>query len=308
VKAFWSKFDSVVKALNHTEKRVMRIGCVVAQRNEEDCLEPWVRYHSYLFGMENVFIIDNASDSPIVQKQLERYEALGVQVTRIPPGTDFATRGEYTANLIKSVTTATHYDFFFPLDCDEFIYVVDPSGTISCNRHDIENHLASFVGTPDILLAYEAMENVNKSPGVYFRRTMRKVFFSGDTCEYLDLGFHVARSKSSDKELPTKIGYIHFHWRPYEIYMKLARAKMAPFVDVNDREALANYRRGPNWHLAQLMLLTPEQYDEHLKKNYAQPNGSIISFSQFSSILKMIGVRPEFIDGQGWMPRDEATV
>ena len=33
----------------------MRVACVMMQRNEINALEPWLRYHSYLFGIENLY-------------------------------------------------------------------------------------------------------------------------------------------------------------------------------------------------------------------------------------------------------------
>jgi hypothetical protein len=48
----------------------MRVACVVMQRNETDCLEPWLRYHGYLFGYKNLFVIDHGSELPAVRQIL----------------------------------------------------------------------------------------------------------------------------------------------------------------------------------------------------------------------------------------------
>ena len=39
----------------------MRVACVTMQKNEDLCLEPWILYHGYLFGFENIFILDHNS-------------------------------------------------------------------------------------------------------------------------------------------------------------------------------------------------------------------------------------------------------
>lgn len=286
----------------------MRIGCVVGQRNEDDCLEPWVRYYSYLFGIENVFIIDNGSDSETVKRLLLKYESLGIKITRIPAGTDLAERGNYTADLIKEITSRTHYDFFFPIDCDEFLYVLNPRGEISCNKHEIESYLSSLLGSSDVLGISQALENVHKRRDVYYRRPYKKVFFSGNTCDGLDIGYHRGKSRLSNVQIETKVGYLHFHWRPHQTYVKLARQKLAEFVDVDDPVALANYGDNqPNFHLAKRLLMNETQYDEHLWSVFAPSEKETIAFPQFSNILRMIGIRPDFIDGRGWELHEAET-
>ena len=42
------------------------------QKNEDDLLEPWIKYHSNMFGAENLFIYDNGSTSPLVAEVLEK--------------------------------------------------------------------------------------------------------------------------------------------------------------------------------------------------------------------------------------------
>ena len=55
------------------------------QKNEADLLRPWVAYHAYLFGAENLYIFDNGSDDPDVIQQLEYVEGQGVTVDRSHP-------------------------------------------------------------------------------------------------------------------------------------------------------------------------------------------------------------------------------
>ena len=39
-----------------------KVACVMMQKDEAILLEPWLTYHGHLFGLENLFVIDDGSD------------------------------------------------------------------------------------------------------------------------------------------------------------------------------------------------------------------------------------------------------
>ena len=43
-----------------------RVACVMMQKDEVHLLEPWLAYHGYLFGFENLYVLDNGSTRPDV--------------------------------------------------------------------------------------------------------------------------------------------------------------------------------------------------------------------------------------------------
>jgi hypothetical protein len=49
------------------------------QKDDDDILEDWIRYHANLFGLENLYIVDNMSGE-ISKHILCQYAALGLHV------------------------------------------------------------------------------------------------------------------------------------------------------------------------------------------------------------------------------------
>ena len=109
----------------------MKIACLMMQKNERILLEPWILYHGDLFGFENLFIFDNGSTDEIVITVLQKYEKRGVNINRAYNSkSDFEGKGNLIADKIRSLDQCNYYDFFFPLDCDEFIACHDIDGNI----------------------------------------------------------------------------------------------------------------------------------------------------------------------------------
>jgi hypothetical protein len=89
------------------------------QKDEEDILEEWIIYHSHLFGIENLYIIDNNSRSDSWEI-LHKYESKGLHVSSKP---DYALKGDYLCALMKE--TQDQCDLAIPLDIDEFVACVN---------------------------------------------------------------------------------------------------------------------------------------------------------------------------------------
>lgn len=97
----------------------MRIKVFCMQKDEEDILNEWIIYHSYLFGIENLYIIDNYSSHQSLEI-LNYYKNIGLNVyTRA----DYSKKGEYIYELIKEQEKSC--DIAIPLDLDEFVGIVD---------------------------------------------------------------------------------------------------------------------------------------------------------------------------------------
>ncbi len=97
----------------------MKVKLFCMQKDEEDILHEWIIYHSYLFGIENIHLIDNGSGESSLQI-LEQYKALGLNVYSRP---EYSRKGDYICELIKE--NMNECDYAIPLDIDEFIGVVD---------------------------------------------------------------------------------------------------------------------------------------------------------------------------------------
>lgn len=110
------------------------------QKNEILLLDPWIRYHTNLLGSDHIYVYDNGSTDTAVIKTLRDAEKGGMNVfwdyTRQD---DFTNKGEIIAALIRRLDKERPHDFYFPLDCDEFLACLPPrpSDSPSCRKQDI---------------------------------------------------------------------------------------------------------------------------------------------------------------------------
>jgi len=98
-------------------------------KDECDIIREWIIYHGYLFGYENLFIIDNNSTDgtfEIMQEFLKN----GINISR---EYDYSKKGTYMQTLINN--NCKIGDIAYPLDIDEFIvYHNRGSKEILCDK------------------------------------------------------------------------------------------------------------------------------------------------------------------------------
>lgn len=83
-------------------------------KDECDIIELWIKYYGYIFGLNNLYIIDNYSTDGTYEI-CKKYIDKGIHLTR---HNNYLKKGELMTN-IKN--TSKPYDFFFPVDVDEFL-------------------------------------------------------------------------------------------------------------------------------------------------------------------------------------------
>jgi hypothetical protein len=94
------------------------------QKDEEELLADWLQYHAYLFGIENLHVIDHQSTNKNICRLLALYRICGVQVVTHMEG--FEKKFRTLTKVMKG-----HYDkFLVPMDTDEFIVRASGNGTI----------------------------------------------------------------------------------------------------------------------------------------------------------------------------------
>lgn len=276
----------------------MRILCVLAQRNETACLRPWMRYHTYMAGAENIHIIDNASTIPSVLAELDDYESMGIKVTRLPPGKDLHERGQYTSDIIRSIEATNEYDFVFPMDCDEFLCSYRENGEPSCDRGHLLTYLKQLSSQRGVFQIKDGLENVHKGTGSYVRRSFwTKAFFTGGQCLNMDIGFHRGYPRNGAEPVVSNVFYVHYQVRPYKMFRHLARQKLEFFVNPDDPVALAAHT-GANVHLVRLFRLNEAEYDAELLRQRQAESDQEIAFPEFVSLLRQIGIDPNFLENE----------
>jgi hypothetical protein len=228
------------------------------QKNEDDLLEPWIKYHSNMFGAENLFIYDNGSTSPLVAEVLEKAAVDGVKVYfEFSEKAHFEAKGDIIADKIKELDRYDLYDFFLPLDCDEFVGVMLPDEQPSFEQSHVLAELERLQGTQRVCFIGQGLDNHPERPG-YFRLTtdVKKTFFAAHTCKSLDIGFHDGKSVHSRDKRPSNLIYAHYHAKPFDIVRKHAKEKLAGRLSDFSPESLKEYRerRGKGHHLVRILL------------------------------------------------------
>lgn len=247
-----------------------RVACVMMQKDEVHLLEPWLSYHGYLFGYENLYVLDNGSTHPDVLVTLARYAGKGVHVDYTLPRRDhYMNKGALIGAVIHRLEAAGRYDFFFPTDCDEFIIRQTEWG-FTTDRQAIHAHLEMFKEEPRTLRIPFQLANHPLLPDLYSYFDFAKTFYAAGAFGWTDHGHHNYGSRKAEGFRETEIVHVHFHFLPFELLRQAARRKWNGSISVDDTEKLASYT-GDSMHLVPYFLMTAKEY-------YAQFNDKVQFF------------------------------
>ena len=252
----------------HATAQRLQIGCVMMQKDERLLLKPWLDFYGYLFGYENLYVIDNGSELAETRAVLLEYARKGVVVDYAHVGRSaYEAKGDIIGQIIRRLDLQGRYDFIIPLDCDEFIALKEGDRYIF-SRDKVRAYLTGLVGETRVLRFPYQLANHPLQPDIYHYYTMFKVFFAANTFVQLDHGSHVGRSRKSDGVRDTDLVHIHFHFKRYDMLREQARRSWVGTVDIDDVAALESYT-GPSLHLAPYFLNGREAYyGDFLKKVY----------------------------------------
>lgn len=274
------------------DNKTLRCACLLMQRNESELLEPWIKYHGALFGYENLFIFDNGSDNPKVKRILEHYITIGVHVdNQFPRPEDYLDKGKILTDCAQRINETGGYDFFFPLDCDEFLAFHTEDGKVSCNFDKIKDYLTYLPKSDTTYHVIRNYLNIIGSPDYFQEHPGNKVFFSNQLIVPLDHDLHL--TSSSAETAPCEIVYIHCHARPFDTMLVRSRDKLRPWVDVDDPKALVTFEadKGIGWNLVKYLRMSEKQYLDTFNKTGAT------HIPELTEILKNLGCFTDFLTG-----------
>ena len=266
----------------------MRVACVMMQRNEELCLHPWLAYHGYLFGFDNLFVLDHGSDLSTVKTTLTLFERFGVHVLRLPASANYAEKGAMVSAVLGQADAAKPYDLLFPLDCDELVMMRDEAGQPSCEKASLLRYLATLRGGSAPLLVSENFLNSLNSLGGFWALPYQKVFFTGGHVVEVDHGSHSCVAAAPPPVPPRRVS-APYHPKPYAMQQRMSREKLRPYVDVDDKAALEAFR-GVGWHLVLHLLKSEDEYRDIM-------TGGSEQFPALPALLERLGVNPRFAEG-----------
>lgn len=236
-----------------------KVACIMMQKDEEFLLGPWLAYHGHLFGLDNLFVIDNGSTSPAVRATLDRFAARGVHVDRShPTRDDYLNKGEIVGQTIRRLEADGGHELFFPTDCDEFILKRTDAG-FTCDRQSINAYLDTLRDEAGTLRIPYQIANHPLLPDFYCYFDFRKTFYAAGAFGWTDHGHHVDGSRGSRGFRDTLIVHAHFHFHPFARHLELARRKWNSDVNPDDLDRAREYR-GASMHLAPYFHMTAAEY------------------------------------------------
>ncbi|MCA3576306.1 MAG: glycosyltransferase family 2 protein [Bradyrhizobium sp.] len=271
----------------------MNIAIVMMQKNELDLLPVWAEFHRSICGYQNLHIFDNGSDEQARQICAD-LQSKGVDVDLTKNTVDhFRDKGPIVASKIHELDASSPADFYFPLDCDEFLGVERDDRSVSFDREDIEAELDKYRDCPHALKIVAGYDNHPFRKNEFVRKNGRpKTFFAKGACDTLDLGFHRGRAKNSDESLITNIVYIHLHYKPLALLKEHARQKLVGRVENFELDTLLAHRerRGQGFHLVDHLLLEDDAaYSEAFEERFAVKGYGLVP--QFEAKLTELGLK-----------------
>lgn len=265
---------------------VLRIACVMMQKNEVSLLEPWVRYHAHLFGIENLFVLDNGSTEPSVVQTLRQLESEGLNVDySYRSQTDYRQREEIVTRIFASLSARAVHDFIFPLDCDEFIGARMQNDTLAFDLPSISERLAPYLNDKRVLTIASTFDNIPDRPLFQQAAHQPKCFFANGSCRVLGIGYHTAKAKTTSESVKTPIIYLHFHNKPYSEYLFAAFNKLFDRIPDFSRRSLSEHvdERRSGFHAAAIFL----QGEKHFIDRFA--NIPTVAIDAFYVALRAAG-------------------
>jgi hypothetical protein len=220
-------------------------------KNEIELLEDWLKYHGYLFGLENIYVLDGSDDERVFEIY-QRYKPLGLNVYHSSTGLN---------GLGRELTQLMHAhkgvnNFLIKLDTDEFLaytrdFALSPLGLlalvlkriyprgkvlrwISGNLMNlmyrnkelyVDNFSQFFAELPVTGQRYKvslttwsiprksAVPNICRDLTEFtpLQFTHIKSFFHSDSFVSVDLGGHNGASTNNYRVIDTGLTLIHYH-------------------------------------------------------------------------------------------------
>jgi hypothetical protein len=264
----------------------MRIAAISMIKNEDCLLEPWIKYHSKIFGAENIYIFDNGSSTKKCLEVLQEAEQSGINVNRDSPRpVDFEKKGAIISDFINS--HMDQYDIFVPLDADEFFSLQNPD-LFSVDKEAYYEEFQRIFNLP--FQYYRINTAYGNLPGSSILQTgkAKKLIVKRGDPVHIDSGFHLYDWTNQRDSAPAgtmgecNFSHIHFHWRHYSDVLISAREKLKERVPNYRMSTLQNYK-GAGIHLTGYFLI------DHSRYGKPDPNSEKIDAAHLYSNLEIGG-------------------
>ena len=196
----------------------MKIKVFTFQKDEIDILEDWIDYHSYLFGKENVYVIDHESKCC-----KELIKSKGVHLVNFT-GAFENNKARQLTKLMKENKDSC--DIVIPLDVDEFI-IKQNQQEVSADKSKILECFEQLGGCGAYKFASYSVDRHNQCPTTDFthvsdvpdhgRFSRWKTFWKSRDFKRTDQGNHGYEEKPYEH---TDLALLHFHNRGFEHFKR----------------------------------------------------------------------------------------
>jgi hypothetical protein len=274
-----------------------RVAVIGMQKNERHLLPAWCEYYGKLFGFENIFLVDDASDCERTREILVYYEEKGVHVTWLTPPGKYSLKGEIVWN-IGMQCFKEGFEFFYPSDIDEFL-VINNEGFPEFCQEEIYKEFESLRTTSQSIFRINlSWLNIPHTTHAKLESCFKKTIFRHDTLSYLKLdhGYHLYdfNNNKGIEEYgliePSHFGIIHFHQKPYQLYQEGSKQKLRTRVASFTANDLSTFK-GFGHHMVRGILQTPDEY-------YSECEKRISNSVCIADIFHKQGIQVPFSDGR----------
>ena len=268
-------------------------------KDEVDVIRSWIEYYGFLFGMENLHVVDNRSGDGTWEILQSYQDRLG----GIYRNADYKAKGVLMEHLFRTHGKAN--DWIFPVDVDEFVVFHDTgSTTVSCDPESIRSEILGWSAVidrhPKHILRMNYISAVPWAPeghahpgefrgGVYQDYgKMAKVFFRYQNCpRSIDHGNHFPGYKNY---FLSKLCLVHFSTRNPEQFHKKVKNNVQGLGYTWDLEFLRRLPpRGNGFHHVQTAICMMQgRYHFPYDPKYGEVK-DVMDLSPLSSLLLSLG-------------------
>lgn len=240
-----------------------KVACLMIQKNETVLLEHWIIYYGELFGYDNLYVWDNASDAPEIAGLIEKWTDRGVTFLEGAGRPErYSMKGRLFANQAKLLDRFAYYDFILPVDCDEFLALrAGPDGIIETRPDALHAALDTLDPDAGIFAIDYNYPNDPASGLEYFGWDFNKKFARAGHLGAMDHGGHEIVSPHPTPVAPTSFAYIHYYHRPFALMREAAEAKLILTPEVL---SWPDHRKRDH-RLAKYLVMSEQDYADELR-------------------------------------------
>lgn len=255
-------------------------------KDENDIVEDWLRYHGFIFGFTNLFVIDNFSTDgtfQILQKYQKKYN---INLFRKK---DYRLKGKYMDELVSKFKN--NIDLAYPLDIDEFIILFNRENN-KINISNIRVYLNSLSTDFNIYKTNYIGSTISCNNNYGYHRACAECKY-GIYLDYgnmaksfinlkkwtgsIDHGNHIP----NEKFMLTNLCLLHFHSRNLKQVKKKTINNVLGFgYDINNLEK--HLHDAGNHHIKRLIDIKSNNFV--LDTNYKKDENSI-DLTEFNNFI-----------------------